>query len=73
MAKNLKLVPAIILFLFLFRITKEDVSGPKIIVPSITCTSTKDCPKVSARSKYVVNVCMDGYCHRMIFKPKRHM
>ncbi|CAJ2666022.1 unnamed protein product [Trifolium pratense] len=68
MTKNLKLVPAIILFLFLFLIT--NATEPKLVATSVECKSIMDCPKVSLYIKRdIVNICMNGYCHRLIFHP----
>jgi hypothetical protein len=78
MAKILKLVPAIILFLFLF-LTIEEVAC-RIEIPliqtSLKCTTGTDCPEVLI-ANMLFSVCFNGYCHELNFNPrkvdKRHL
>ncbi|CAJ2668419.1 unnamed protein product [Trifolium pratense] len=70
MGKSLKLISTIILFIFLFFTTKEVASNPSIFKTSIQCKTVKECPDVvEADNKYVAYICMNGYCHRMTYRP----
>jgi hypothetical protein len=69
MAKTLKFVPAIILFLFLFLTIKEVGSSNQfqIIPTSAKCKRTGDCPEVFIASMYF-SLCSNGYCQEIIYK-----
>ncbi|CAJ2666353.1 unnamed protein product [Trifolium pratense] len=74
MTKNLKLVPTIILFVFLFLFTEEVASNtemtPKLenIQTSIKCKTYEDCPDIVVVPQYIQYVCTDGYCHKLFFR-----
>jgi hypothetical protein len=72
MAKNLKLVPAIILFLFVFLVIEEvasnsDIDPYETIPTSIKCTSTQDCPDLVTVPNCIFSFCIDGYCHKFAY------
>jgi hypothetical protein len=72
MPKNLKLVPSIILFVFVFLIIEgvaNNSNDPFDTTPtSIKCTSTQDCPDIilASEPKVTYSFCIDGYCHKLI-------
>jgi hypothetical protein len=68
MAKNLKLVLAIILFLFLFFITSEGAGDPNVITTHHKCRSKIDCPRISIHRNAVM-FCLKGYCCIMRIYP----
>jgi hypothetical protein len=72
MDKSIKLAPVIILFVFLFFITEEvatttipSISGRLIPTP-VKCTSSKDCPVMVIRPHYIMSVCQNGYCAKVV-------
>ncbi|CAJ2666312.1 unnamed protein product [Trifolium pratense] len=63
MAKTFMLVPAIIIFLFLFLITTKEVDNNPTIVPTTTkCESHKDCMKSYFTTREDIFICKDGFC-----------
>jgi hypothetical protein len=71
MPKYLKLVPSIILFVFVFLIIEEVVASnsndPFDTIPTpIKCTSTQDCPDIISQPNVMVSFCIDGYCHKLL-------
>jgi hypothetical protein len=68
MAKTLKFVHAIILFLFLFLTIKEVSSSNQfqIIPTSRKCTRRGDCPEVFIAGMYF-SKCFNGYCQEVIY------
>jgi hypothetical protein len=63
----------ILLFVFLFFITKE-IAGQgtffRYTQTDIKCTSTQDCPDDVLTSYCSVSLCRDGYCLKVSMKPE---
>ncbi|CAJ2666349.1 unnamed protein product [Trifolium pratense] len=63
MAKTLKFVFAIILFVFLFFIIEEVASSELMVfATSVKCTTPKDCPDVVIGPNQRYSMCINGYC-----------
>jgi hypothetical protein len=65
MDKTIKF-PAVLLFVFLFLITKAvaDLPYPPYVctISSIKCTTSKDCPDCQIFRNMWVSICEFGYC-----------